>query len=58
VKKDQVERDEAAALLDGAREAFVQGMHVTAYAGAALLAYTGIQAMILLNRKKDSTLRM
>ncbi|WP_158879392.1 MFS transporter [Amycolatopsis anabasis] len=43
-------------LLAAAKEAFVQGMHVTAVVGAVLLAYAGIQATLLL-RKKNSTKR-
>ncbi|WP_020669330.1 MFS transporter [Amycolatopsis nigrescens] len=54
----QLPADQGGALLDVAREAFVQGLHVTAYAGTALLIYTGVQAMLLLNRKKNSVVRI
>jgi DHA2 family multidrug resistance protein-like MFS transporter len=50
--------DAAQALMTSAREAFVQGMHITAWAGAAVLVYTGVQAFILLDRKKDSAVRI
>lgn len=40
--------DRAGPLLDAARGAFVQGMHVTAWLGVALLVYTGLQALFLL----------
>jgi DHA2 family multidrug resistance protein-like MFS transporter len=47
--------DQAEPLLDAARAAFVQGMHVTAWLGVALLTYTGLQALILLKRHKPGT---
>jgi DHA2 family multidrug resistance protein-like MFS transporter len=47
----------AESLLNAAREAFVQGLHVTAWLGAALLAYTGAQVILLLNRKSNSVVR-
>ncbi|WP_245975869.1 MFS transporter [Amycolatopsis palatopharyngis] len=47
----QLPPGEAAGLLRSAQEAFVQGLHVTAYAGAALLLYAGFQAMILLRNR-------
>jgi DHA2 family multidrug resistance protein-like MFS transporter len=47
----------AAQLLSVAREAFVQGLHVTAWLGAVLLAYTGVQAILLLQRKNNSAVR-
>jgi DHA2 family multidrug resistance protein-like MFS transporter len=40
----------AEALVTSAREAFVSGMHVTAWAGAAILLYTAVQAYFLLAR--------
>lgn len=46
------------ALLESAREAFTQGVHVTAWAGVAVLVYTGVQAFILLDRKKISAVRI
>ncbi len=50
--------NEGQALMEAAREAFVQGVHVAAWAGAAVLVYTGVQAFVLLNRKKDSVVRI
>ncbi|WP_242580699.1 MFS transporter [Amycolatopsis sp. 195334CR] len=49
----------AAATLDGdllhtAREAFVSGLHVTAVLGTLLLAYTAVQAMVLLRRRRET----
>ncbi|RZQ65221.1 MFS transporter [Amycolatopsis suaedae] len=40
--------EQGAALLDAARTAFVDGMHIAAAVGAALLVYAGTQAAILL----------
>ncbi|SFA76647.1 MFS transporter, DHA2 family, multidrug resistance protein [Amycolatopsis marina] len=48
---EQLPPAEAAGLLHSAQEAFVQGLHVTAYFGAALLVYAGIQAMVLLRNR-------
>jgi DHA2 family multidrug resistance protein-like MFS transporter len=39
---------QAGPLMDAAREAFVQGLHVTAWLGTLLLLYTGLQAVFLL----------
>ncbi|MEC3975668.1 MFS transporter [Amycolatopsis sp. H20-H5] len=50
--------EQAQALLATARAAFVQGVHVTAWAGAAVLLYTSVQAFVLLNRKKNSAVRI
>jgi DHA2 family multidrug resistance protein-like MFS transporter len=43
--------------MDAAREAFVQGLHVTAWLGTVLLVYTGLQAIFLLQRKTNSVVR-
>ncbi|MDT7724230.1 MAG: transporter, family, multidrug resistance protein [Actinomycetota bacterium] len=60
---------QAGPLLDAAREAFVRGLHVTAWMGTILLVYTGLQAIFLLRssvvpgssfplrRKTDSVVR-
>ncbi|WP_435583063.1 MFS transporter [Amycolatopsis thermoflava] len=42
---------QAEALLAAARAAFVHGLQVSAVAGAALLAYTGVQALVLLRSR-------
>ncbi|WP_306999545.1 MFS transporter [Amycolatopsis thermophila] len=42
----------AEALLSTAKEAFVHGMQISAAAGAVLLAYTGIQALVLLRAQR------
>lgn len=44
--------DHAASLLAAARESFVAGMHVSAVVGALLLAYTAVQALVLLRERR------
>ncbi len=47
---EQVSDPVAAALLDAAREAFVQGLQVTAVIGAVIMAGTAVLAAVLLGR--------
>ncbi|QWF80780.1 MFS transporter [Amycolatopsis sp. CA-230715] len=42
-------------LLTAARESFVDGMHVTAFAGTALLVLTAVQAFFLLRERRPVT---
>ncbi|MFF5987264.1 MFS transporter [Prauserella flavalba] len=49
----QLPPEQSAALLASAKEAFVQGVQVSAVVGAALLAYTGVQALVLLRRGRE-----
>ncbi|MFD9892570.1 MFS transporter [Amycolatopsis sp. NPDC059027] len=53
----QLPADQAGALLGAAKEAFVNGLNITALAATAVLVYTGVQALILLNRKSNSAVR-
>lgn len=50
---DQVPGGEV--LFDTARAAFTHGMQVIAWVGVAVLAYTGIQALLLLRRRSRTT---
>lgn len=44
---------DAAAMLSGAREAFVAALHTTAWVGAAILIYAAVQAYYLLARRRN-----
>ncbi|MBK1783219.1 MFS transporter [Prauserella cavernicola] len=49
----QLPPEQAASLLAAAKESFVQGVQVSAVVGAVLLAYTGVQALVLLRGRRE-----